>query len=123
MFEQGDLFPEVPDPGESSEDKAERVNKEWAQMTLQERLQAFMEFHQLHPEVYGGIVTLSREMKKRGMKRWGMQAAFEVLRFQWVLQYQRSDFKVNNNFRSYYSRFIMEREPDLKNFYEIRAQG
>lgn len=123
MFDQGDLFPDIPDPGESSEEKAARVNKEWAQMTQKERHHAFMQFHQQHPEIYQGIVILSREMKKRGMKQWGMKAAFEVLRFQWVLRYNRSDFKVNNNYTSHYSRLIMDCEPDLEDFYETRTLG
>lgn len=122
MNEQGDLFLPSPDSFNNSE-KAYEVNKKWAQLTQAERQKVFEVYHERHPEVYAGIVKLSNVMRDRGMKHWGVQAAFEVLRFEWALRFAHNEFKVNNNFASYYSRFIMAREVNLNGFYETRKQG
>ena len=33
-----------------------------------------------------------------------------------------SEFKLNNNYRSFYSRLLMEQEPELAGYFETRTQ-
>lgn len=84
--------------------------------------QQFIEFHQQNPRVYTLLVDMARQLRKRGHRKAGMKMLFEVLRWQHMMKTAdpHSDFKLNNNYHSRYARLIMQREPDLKGFFEVR---
>jgi hypothetical protein len=84
--------------------------------TLEDR---FREFHEENPHVYEEIVRLCRKAKERGRQRWGIGGVFEVLRWSW-LKTTGEEFKLNNNHRAFYARLVMEREPDLAGFFQLR---
>jgi hypothetical protein len=82
----------------------------------------FLEFHQANPLVYERLVQLAREWKRRrGNRKVGMKMLFEVLRWEVAMRTTGDDFRLNNNYTSYYARLIMEREPDLRGLFETRA--
>lgn len=81
---------------------------------------AFHRFHTENPHVYRHLVKLARRAKLRGANRIGIGMLFEVLRWQNILETGGDDFKLNNNYRSYYARRIMELEPDLFGIFELR---
>ena len=84
--------------------------------------EAFEQFHAAHPEVYEHICRFARQAKARGVKRWGIKAIFEVVRWHVKVNLGRDgDYKLNNNFTSHYARLIEEREPDLAGFFEKRT--
>jgi hypothetical protein len=86
--------------------------------TIQER---FEEFHAAHPEVYTYLLALAREVRHKGYKRYGIGALWERLR--WHFQIEEAlgeDFKLNNDFRSRYARKLMQEQPELDGFFEIR---
>ena len=80
----------------------------------------FREYHERHPEVYQHLVLFARRVKARGHERYSISALFERVR--WHLDIEKGDepFKIDNIYRSRYARLIMEREPDLKDFFELR---
>lgn len=84
---------------------------------------AFWKFHCEHPEVYRELVRLAREMVSRG-ERFGIATIYEVLRWQRsgvvALGTGRPAPKLNNNFRAYYARLMMKREPDLEGVFNVR---
>ena len=83
--------------------------------------QKFCQYHEQNPEVYRTLVRLARQMKARGYRRVGIKMLFEVARYHLMLQTADPDgFKLNNNYTSRYARLIMESEPDLKGFFELR---
>lgn len=83
----------------------------------------FAEFHAKNPEVYAGLVRLARQAAARGREKIGIGMLFEVLRWEFwmVTDDPHSDWKLNNNYRSRFSRLIMEQEPDLAEIFEIRS--
>ena len=81
---------------------------------------AFREFHADNPHVYDELVMLARRARSRGAVRIGIGMLFEVLRWRYTLRTVGDDFKLNNNYRSYYARLIMMREPDLAEIFETR---
>lgn len=83
-------------------------------------LERFESFHKLNPHVYTAIVALSRELKRRGKNQVGMKLLFEALRADALFRTTGSEFKLNNNMTSHYSRFIESQEPDLIGFYRKR---
>lgn len=92
-------------------------------MTLDER---FWQFHAAHPEVYGELVTLCRQWRRRNARPWSIKGAFEVLRWQrQIAGLPASDeaFKLNNNYHSRYARLLMDTCPDLAGLFEVRAMA
>lgn len=87
-------------------------------MTLQDRFDAF---HRANPHVYDAIVKLSRTAKSRGTERYSMARVFEVLRWS-SLDTTGSEWKLNNSYRAFYARMVMERESGLSGFFETRIQ-
>lgn len=87
--------------------------------TLQE---AFDKFHADNPHVYQELVKLARRMKGAGRAKYGINSLSEVLRWHTNLETQGDEFKFNNNLRPFYARLIMEKEADLRGFFEIRER-
>jgi len=79
----------------------------------------FLSFHEANPDVYREIVQLARQAKRSGRERWGIKGAFEVLRWS-RLQTTGEQFRLNNNFTCEYARLVMDQEPDLTGFFEVR---
>jgi hypothetical protein len=83
---------------------------------------AFEEFDRLNPWVRRQLVRLARDLVARGHTRLGMGGLFEVLR--WQVQMSTKDpsskFKLNNSYRSRYTRKIEQECPDLRGLFEKR---
>lgn len=85
------------------------------------RLQTkFEKFHATNPHIYESLVTLARRAKRRGLKKVGIGMLYEVLRWNSMVRTDAEDYKLSNSFRSRYARLIMEREPELKDIFELR---
>ena len=82
--------------------------------------QAFLEYHAAHPGVYDLLVSLARCCRASGMTQYGIASLFERVRWHYHVDYGEGDFKLNNNHKAFYARMIMEREPDLRGFFETR---
>jgi hypothetical protein len=85
--------------------------------------QQFAEFHQANPHVYSALRHLALDAARHG-RRLGIGMLFEVLRWQYAMTTtdEASEFKLNNNYRAFYARLLMEREPDLDGYFETRTQ-
>ena len=81
---------------------------------------AFLRFHKENPHVYDELVMLARRAVKAGASKLGIGMLFEVLRWRHTLRTGGDDFKLNNNYRSYYARLVMTQEPDLAGVFETR---
>ena len=68
-----------------------------------------------HPEVYRHLVDLAREQKAKGLDCYSIKTLWEVTR--WKL-----GISLNNSYTSTVARLIMQREPDLRGFFETRKQ-
>lgn len=89
----------------------------------------FLDYHQRNPEVYQWLVQFSHDMKNAGYKSYGMKSIIERVRWHIDLNRPNNDhegdkmLKINNNHAPFYARLIMDNEPDLKGFFEIREQA
>lgn len=85
--------------------------------------QQFAEFHEQNPHVYEMLRRLALDAARHGRKL-GIAMLFEVLRWQYAMNTndQASEFKLNNNYRAFYARLLMEREPELADYFETRTQ-
>lgn len=82
----------------------------------------FWKFHADNPHVYQLLVGFAREWKKAGRAHLGIAMLFERTRWQVLITIHSKDFKLNNNHRAFYSRLIMENEPDLADLFSLRRQ-
>lgn len=78
-------------------------------MTLQDR---FEMFHAQNPHVYKLLVDLARQVKARGFTKYSINSLFERARWHYMFETTGDVFKLNNNYRSRYTR-LMQQEPDL----------
>ena len=83
--------------------------------------QRFQDFHSRNPWVYAALVRLARDLRRNGQQRCGIKMLFEVIRWQWSRETTASDgFRLNNSLTSRFARLIMEQEPDLEGFFDVR---
>lgn len=89
--------------------------------TIEEK---FMAFHQANPHVYEAMREMALELKARGFQQWGVKALYEVLRFEYAMQtsHEQGEFRLNNNYTALYSRMLMDNEPELLGFFEVRER-
>lgn len=84
----------------------------------------FAEFNQANPHVYWTLLRLAREARARGRTKVGIKMLYEVCRWEMTLQTSGDEeYKLNNNFTSRYARLLMQHNPELAGFFEIRAMA
>lgn len=81
----------------------------------------FAEFHADNPHVYRELRRLSFELLDAGNEVISMAMLFEHLRFSHLTSRDRSsEFKLDNSYRAYYARLLMEREARLQGRFRLR---
>lgn len=83
--------------------------------------QKFDEFHTENPHVYDELVKSARLYRQQtGNAKCGMSLLFGRVR--WVLALRTTDEapRLNNNYAPFYSRLLMEQEPDLAGMFDTR---
>lgn len=82
-------------------------------------------FDAANPHVMTRLIAMARGLRDRGVRHYGMQALFEVLRYEAALRTSdpNSAFKLNNDYAAVYAREIMRRHPDLDGFFSIRRSS
>ena len=86
--------------------------------TPRERFEAF---NAANPEVYGMLIEMALRLKRAGMRRYGIGALFEVLRYRSDVETASADsFKLNNDLRAFYARKIMDEVVELDGFFRTR---
>lgn len=107
------------------------INEELMKIPFLPRLRAvegvsveerFESFHKANPHVYEALVALASSLKGQGRKTFGMKALFEFLRFSYALQTSGDSYKINNSYAPFYARLIMQNEPQLTGFFNLRSR-
>lgn len=86
-----------------------------------ETMAQFLEYHVLNPKVFDFLVESLREMQESGFTRYGFPMVFNLARWHFGVKRKNSDFVLNNNIGSHYSRAIAILHPDLDGFFEQRV--
>ena len=84
--------------------------------------QRFVQFHTTNPQVYAALVFLARDyLRRTKLTRVGIKALYEKARWEFAVRgASDGEFSLDNSFTSLYARLISEREPDLRNAFELR---
>ena len=82
----------------------------------------FREFHALNPHIYLALCMVAREYREAtGRQRIGVKMLWEELRYRFALRTRgEAEYALDNSYTAYYSRLIMQREPDLADAFETR---
>jgi hypothetical protein len=80
-------------------------------------------FHQANPHVLQEIARVCLRVRRMGRTRWSINAAFEVVRYNAAITTDHRVYKLNNNHRAYYARWIMRDVPELEGFFQVREVG
>ena len=80
------------------------------------------QFHAENPGVYMQLVGYARQAKQAGYSRIGIELPWNRMRWDWMLRTSAdgTGFKLNQNYKAFYARLIMEQEPDLAGMFETR---
>ena len=97
----------------------EWTDKDLRPQSIDER---FAAWHRQNPHVYQALRALSLDTRRVGVKRWSVDAAMHIVRWRYRLQTQGDEFRINNSFSALYARMLMEREPELSGFFELRKR-
>jgi len=85
----------------------------------------FLAFHAENPHVYDTLRGICLEVRRSGHRRFGIRTVWERLR--WLTLFDTSrpegEKKLNDHYTRYYARLLMEQEPELWGFFEIRERG
>lgn len=94
------------------------LTSEERKLSIQER---FALFHERNPQVYRHLVKLAHDAQERGFERIGIEMLWQVLRWEIAMRTRDpSGFKLNDHYRSRYSRLLMAQEPGLSGLFETR---
>ena len=84
--------------------------------------QAAILFHQENPHVLREIARVCLTEARRGKKRWSINAAFEVVRYNHRIATTGEPYKLSNNHRAFYARWLMRDIPELDGFFVIKLR-
>lgn len=73
-----------------------------------------------NPHVLDAFIALAQQAARSGRKRIGAKLIVERLRWEYMLQTEADDFKLNNNYTSRLARAAVGKRPDLEPLFEFR---
>jgi len=90
--------------------------------TLEDRFRAF---HKTNPDVYHHLRASALRLKGIGHERASITLLWERLRWLEMLSTRTHDDtrKLNNNYKPFYARMLMQRNHELHGFFETRARS
>lgn len=84
---------------------------------------SFERFDRDNPAVYRELVELCRKwQERRPGRRCGIGMLFEVARWTLTLHTRGEPLKLNNNYRAFYARKLMDEHPEFEGLFELRRQ-
>lgn len=82
----------------------------------------FAEFHARNPQIFEDLLDMAIAEKAAGEARGSIARLYEVLRHERILVDRAGAFTLNNDYRALYARLLMEQEPTLRGWFEIRER-
>jgi hypothetical protein len=121
----------TPDPERATGNGPEEDTEEWVAdvegipQEDEDHVQAAYREWRGTPDGLAVIAAIRRraiELRRRGWRRYGIQALAEVVRFDHALTVgpDAAGYKVNNSHLSRLARDLMDEEPELSSFFEVR---
>lgn len=74
---------------------------------------------------YDLLVGYVLQLLAKGRHRTGIELLFSLLRWNWLVTTTRplDEFKLNQNYKAWYARYLMHKNPDFEGMFELRARS
>ncbi len=111
---------------EKAELEAELLQRDgqFSRSIIREQVLEARRFHKENPEVWKLFVHFTFQLINAGRKNGGAKAVWERLRWETSVNPDRADeFKLNNNFTTYYARSFQAVYPQHEDFFRYRERG
>lgn len=80
----------------------------------------FTIFHEANPHVYDHFSRFTKQAIDAGMKKLGVSFIFERMRWESMIVTNGDPYKLNNSYRSYYSRMFEAKNPEYAGLFTKR---
>jgi len=80
----------------------------------------FETYDEANPHIYDLFYRFAKETLDRGYSHYSANAIFERIRWYVDIETEGDQLKVNNNYRPYYARKLMESHQEFSSFFRVR---
>lgn len=81
----------------------------------------FQKYHQENPKIYEEFKNITNRAVIKGFKHFSAEAIFNIIRWEMSITAKDYDgFKINNNYKAFYSRMFMKEYPKYDGFFRLR---
>lgn len=80
-----------------------------------------LNFDNENPEIYELFKKCAYKAQKAGHKKYSANGIFEYIRWKLIVE-KKHEYKMNNNYRAYYARKLMNEDDNFIGFFEIRRE-
>jgi len=81
---------------------------------------AFLTYHRNNPHIWQSFEKFALEMLNTGRKRYSAKTIMERVRWDFDSSNPEAEYKINNDFTSYYARAFARKWPQFREFFEFR---
>lgn len=85
-----------------------------------ESFKRFQKYHEENPQIYEFFKRYTLRSIERGYKHLSAEFIFNVIRWETPIGASGDDFKINNDFKPWYSRLFMKEFPQFQDFFRKR---
>lgn len=83
---------------------------------MSKNIDNFRKFHRNNPQVFDLVLRFAYKQKDKGRKHYSIEIIMNVIRYHVDLETVGEQFKLNNNYKAFYSRMAMQYMLDDKFF-------
>jgi len=80
----------------------------------------FPEYHKDNPQIYSAFKKYTLAAISRGYKNFSAEFVFNIIRWETGITANEDDFKINNNYKAFYSRLFMNENEKYRGFFRTR---
>ena len=80
----------------------------------------FPQYHKDNPHIYEAFKHHTHLAISRGFKNFSAEFVFNILRWETGISAKHDPYKINNNYKAFYSRMFMNEYPEYANFFRVR---
>lgn len=84
---------------------------------IQDRFELWI---QQNPQALSLFIKYANEARESGRKHYSIKAIIERVRWHVAIQTRGDDFKINDHWSSRLARLLMQKDPRLEGFFELR---
>lgn len=84
--------------------------------------QDFLDYNRDNPQIYTAFVRFAAQAVASGRPRFSAKAIIERMRWFTMIEAKEDDFKINNNYTTFYAKKFMREYPQHDGFFETRGR-